>query len=334
MFTPGAAGAHTDVMIPNAVEKIQFTNENHTETGFTTRSDRGIDEDEHPRKRFRVNSFSDPSTDVFVLAHESKLPSSKSTAEKKTAEASGSADNYVDQEAQFTNPSQGSRIPKRLLTTLLSQQFTSKLVVLELPPEMDSDHMNMSYNMVSVPVPASLSFKNRYATLLRHFVEIQSRLQEKTEPTIMVLSPVENCTGKMITLVEKLKRDLGSRSVRCFQYCAVQSRLIMVDRTKGAKRNSKGKNTSRNEEAETVMANAAISLDENGSHENAEEEEEAFQTMDETKGNPSKMGTCGNMKQRRFPVMTIFLALTPVPELRQLYRSDPFAAVVPWQALI
>jgi hypothetical protein len=194
--------------------------------------------------------------------------------------------------------------------------------------------MNMSYNMVSVPVPASLSFKNRYATLLRHFVEIHSRPQEKTEPTIIVLSPVENCTGKMITLVEKLKRDLESRSVRCFQYCAVQSRLIMVDRSKGAKRNSKGKNTGRNEETDAGVAKAAISLDENGCDENAEEEEEAFQNMDESKGNPSKTGTCGNMKQRRFPVMTIFLALTPVPELRQLYRSDPFPAAVSSQSLI
>lgn len=329
-----AKEGHVEVMmVPNNFEPIQYNYNASRKTGFTTDSDSATDEDKsmeedehkHASQQLRANGLFVSSNGAFLRVHKAHKPTSESTAEEPAPAISSTADELLDQGAQTTNPSHGTRIPKLLLTTLLSQQLRDNLVVSELPPEMDADHMNVVYNMVSVPVPDSLSFKQRFTSLLRHFVQSHQEPEQKAEPTIFVLTPVNNSTVKMITLAEKLKRDLDSCGVKCFQYCSVQSRMDSVKHTKSVKRNRKGKPGKQDETTECTVASAAAGLDVEACNDN--DEEEAFQKMNIPYENVPKVATSENWKLRRVPVMTIFLALAPVPELRQIYELESLRSI-------
>lgn len=318
---------HVEVMtVPNNFEPIQYNYNAYKKTGLVSDSDSATDEDKsmdedehkHASQRLRANGLFVPSNAAFIRVHEAHKHTSEPTAEEQTAGISSTADDFLDQEAQTTKPSHGTRIPKLLLTTLLSQQLADNLVILELPPELDANHMNVAYNMVSVPVPDALSFKKRFTSLLRHFVQVHLGPEQKAEPTIFVLTPVNNSTVKMITLAEKLKRDLDSCGVKCFQYCSVQSRMDSVNHTKSVKRNRKGETGKQDETTQRTVVNKAAGLHRQACNDN--DEEEAFQNMDIPHENVPKVATSDNRKLRRAPVMTIFLALAPVPELRQIYE--------------
>lgn len=329
--TPGAEGDHVQVTTTHKpFEPIQYTYKTYQKTSFEAKLESTTDEyededvneeDKHASKRLQTNGLFVPSNGFFTWAHKVQAPTSENAAEEQAASISSMANGSLDQEAQATNPSHGSRVPRLLLTTLLPQQLIKSLVILELPLELDANHMNAVYTMISVPVPDSLSFKARYASLLQHFVKIHLRPEQKAEPTIAVLTPVTNCTVKMITLAEKLKRDLESCAIKCFQYCAAQSRKVLLDHVKSVKRNRKGDTANRDATADSV-ASVAIGLDGRASNENDEEEEEAFQTMGLPHENSPRVAASGDRKLRHVPVMTIFLALASVPELRQRYWLD------------
>jgi hypothetical protein len=312
-------GSPIEEKMPKVVEPIQYASEFYTEANYkeTTDSTAGEDEDARASKRLRTNSFSENMNGVFRMANAAQKPISEPTAKGKTAGVADTGDGSVYQEVQTTNLSHGSRIPRLLLTTLLPLSLTKNIIVSELPPELDSDHMNASYKMVSVPVPDKLCFRARFASLLRHFVENRPCPQLKTETTVFMLFSVKNCSCKMITLAEKIKQDLEVRQIRCFQYCALQSRTILVER---AQTNRKEEKVSQDANADTVISSGAKGLD--GHERNNEDEEEAFQTMDVSKGHSKEVVSDGP-KLRRLPVMTIFLAMAPVPELRQLYELAP-----------
>ena len=329
-----AKEGYVEVMtVPNNFEPIQYNYNASKKTGFTTDSDSATDEDKsteedehkHASQHLRAKGLFVSSSGAFIRVHNAHKPTSEPTAEEQTAAIPSTADNFLDQGAQNTNPSHGTRIPKLLLTTLLSQQLIDNLVVMELPPEMDADHMNAVYNMVSVPVPNPLSFKQRFTSLLRHLVQSHLEPEAKAEPTIFVLTPVNNSTVKMITLAEKLKRDLDSCGVKCFQYCSVQSRLDSVNHTNSVKSNQKGKPGKQDETTECTVVSAAAGLDMEAC--NDSDEEEAFQKMDIPYETVPKVATSENRKLRRVPVMTIFLALAPVPELRQIYELDSLRSI-------
>ena len=312
-------------------EPIQYTRETyenvHFDMGSESMAEEHEDEDEDESegediqtgKRLRTRGLFVSSNGFSTWAHKVQAPTSEYTVGKQTAGASSVSDCFIDQEPRATDASHGPRVPGLSLTTLLPQRLQKDLVIVELPLELDASHMNAVYTMISVPVPDSMNFKARYSSLLRYFKKAQVMQEQKTKPIIFILTSITNCTVKIITLAEKLKRDLEFYAIECFQYCAVQPRNVSLDNFNNAKRNRKEKAANQDATADSVASVATGSVEQDSYK---MDEEEAFQTMTVAHEDSPTAVASGDRKLRRLPVMTIFLALISIPELRHLYWSD------------
>lgn len=325
----GAEEGHNQVMpILTTFEPVQYTKENYEDGHFDMNSDKVADEyedeskdeseeeDRGARKRLRTHGLFVPGNGFSKWSHKVQAPTSAHIVDEQTADASSIANCFIDQEPQATDTSHGPRVPGLLLTTLLPPRLQKNLFLAELPLELDASHMNAAYTMISVPVPDSMNFKARYSSLLHYVKKAPLLPEQKTRPQILILTSITNCTVKIITVAEKLKRDLESCAIKCFQYSAIQPRNVSVDRFNNGKRNRKGDPANPNSTADSA-AGVATGLVEQASDNN--DEEEAFQTMAPAH---EDLATSSNRKLRRLPVMTIFLALTSVPELRHLFWLD------------
>lgn len=108
---------------------------------------------------------------------------------------------------------------------------------------------------------------------------------ENAKPPLVVLTAQSRWANKLITIVEIAKRDLESKGVKVFQYNALSSEVIEVERKPKPKGNG-----------------APAEQDGDGS------EDEAFQTMGAAEE--------GGVKKRAVPVLTTYLAVQPVKALR------------------
>lgn len=320
-------------------EPIQYTKENYEngrlDMNSESMADEYVDESEdkseeesekesrRARKHLRTRGLIVPSSGFSTWSHNVQANTSAHTVDEETAGASSIANCFIDQEPQTTDACHGPRVPGLLLTTLLPPRLLKDLFLAELPLELDASHMNAAYTMISVPVPDSINFKARYSSLLHYFKKAQLLPEQKTKPTIFVLTSISNCTVKIITVAEKLKRDLRLGAIECFQYCAMQPRNVSVDHFNKVKRNRKGEPVNRNPTADGVASVATGSV-EQASNDN--DEEEAFQTMTVAHEDSPMVAASGTPKLRRLPMITIFLALTSAPELRYLFWLD---ALVP-----
>lgn len=269
-----------------------------------------------------INGLSEPCNDGLTRTHEAQRFTSEttSTVKKHNSGALNSFHLSSEQRAQSTNSSNGSRIPRQVLMTLLPQKSTDNLVIAELPSGLDADHINATYSMISIPVPDNLSFRDRFTSLLRYFVKLQSSPKPVVKQTIIVLSPLKTGSTKIITLAEKLKRDLKKCGVVCFQYSAVQSRTVKISRTGSVKTSPKAESKEPRENRPSTKVRATVGLKAQAGNDN--DEEQAFQNMEASHDELPLISLSGDPKFHRVPVMTIFFALSSVPELRQLYTSD------------
>ena len=281
--------------------------------------DESEEENRGARKRIRTHGLFVPGNGFSKWSHKFQAPTSAHIVDEQAAGASSIANYFIDQDPQATDASHGPRVPGLLLTTLLPPRLQKNLILVELPLELDASHMNAAYTMISVPVPDSINFKARYSSLLHYIKKAPLLPEQKTRPKLFVLTSITNCTVKIITVAEKLKRDLESCAIKYFQYCAIQPRNVSVDHFDYGKRNRKGDPANPNSTADSA-AGVATGLVEQASNDN--DEEEAFQTMAPAHEGSPMMAASGHRKLRRLPVMTIFLALTSIPELRHLFWLD------------
>lgn len=107
---------------------------------------------------------------------------------------------------------------------------------------------------------------------------------ENAKPALVILVAQSRWANKLISIVEIAKRDLESKGVKVFQYNALSSEIVKVER----KPKSKGVGAA----AEDGEAS----------------DDDAFQTMGAEEE--------GGLKKRAVPVMTTYLAMQPVKALR------------------
>jgi hypothetical protein len=109
--------------------------------------------------------------------------------------------------------------------------------------------------------------------------------ENANKPALVILVAQSRWANKLISIVEIAKRDLESKGTQVFQYNALSSEIVEIER----KPKHKG-------------VGAAATEDGDAS------DEEAFQTMG--------AGEEGGMKKRAVPVMTTYLTTQPVKALR------------------
>jgi hypothetical protein len=107
-----------------------------------------------------------------------------------------------------------------------------------------------------------------------------------SQPALVILVAQSRWANKLISIVEIAKRDLGSKGLKFFQYNALSSEIVEVERKPKA------------------TGVGAAPQDGEAS------EDEAFQTMN------AGVSDEGGVKKRAVPVMTTYLALQPVKALR------------------
>lgn len=156
-------------------------------------------------------------------------------------------------------------------------------------PSVSDTTLEQSHSLVKFSIHSSTQISRRTSAVLSNLqgpppqTTGGGETETNHKPIIIVaLTAKPHATNKLISIVEIAKRDLASKNLRCFQYCALSSEMVDVARKK-------------------AKANA-------GGGEEGSESDEAFETMGERE--------LGETKKRNVPVMTIYLSTRSVRELK------------------
>lgn len=139
------------------------------------------------------------------------------------------------------------------------------------------------YQLLDLSVLSSTPIAGRTATVSQRL--LAERVADE-QPCVIRLTAKAKAASKLISIVEIAKRDLASKGTKCFQYNALSSEIVDVPRERARKE-----------------SNGADVADEDGS-------DDAFETM----GAPS-----GTTKKRSIPIITVYLSVVPVKELKAEY---------------
>jgi hypothetical protein len=150
----------------------------------------------------------------------------------------------------------------------------------------DETTLSQKYNLVKFNVISSTQISSRTAAIIAK-LEVN---ENDGKPTLVALSTKARTATKLISIVEIAKRELAAKGRKCFQYNALSSEMIEMER------NSKSGTTGAKQSA---------------TKEGGSESEDAFEAM----GAPRESGT----KKRLIPVMTTYLCAASVKELKNVY---------------
>jgi hypothetical protein len=150
----------------------------------------------------------------------------------------------------------------------------------------DESALAQNYNLITLSVTSSTQISNRAVAV----IEKLQATSNDDRPDLLVLRSKARTVSKLISIVEIAKRELAKTGHKCFQYNALSSEMIEIERNP-----KQGANGSKDGAADA----------------NESESDDAFETM----GTGPKTGT----KKRLVPVMTTYLCATSVKELNNAY---------------
>lgn len=151
----------------------------------------------------------------------------------------------------------------------------------------DETALSQKYELVKLSVAGGTQISSRSAAIIS---KLSNPPSEGERPVIIVLVAKSRSANKLISIVEIAKRDLLSKAVKCFQYNALSSEMVEIER--------KGKG-----QANDSAGGAADKV--------AEESDDAFEAMNDKNG----IGP----KKRLVPIMMTYLSSSEIKELK-VYR--------------
>ena len=147
--------------------------------------------------------------------------------------------------------------------------------------------LTSKYNLVKLSVRSSTQITKRVSAVISNLETTSTG----GKAVIVALSAKSRVAGKLISIVEVAKRDLAGKGIKCFQYNALRSEMVEIDRTPR-------KAVANNDVGNTREVNDGSDSD------------DAFETL-----STQPAGT----KKRLVPVMTVYLSATSVSELKARY---------------
>ena len=150
----------------------------------------------------------------------------------------------------------------------------------------DESALAQKYNVITLSVTSSTQISSRAVAVIE---KLQST-SNGDKPDVFVLQSKARTASKLISIVEIAKRELAKKGHKCFQYNALSSEMIEIEREP-----KRGANESKDGAAGP----------------NESESDDAFETM----GAEPKTGT----KKRLIPALTTYLCATSVKELKNAY---------------
>lgn len=150
----------------------------------------------------------------------------------------------------------------------------------------ESTSLDSKYNILSINVISSNAITTRTSQVTRHL----NIGNNDAKAGIVTLRAKASVANKLISIVEIAKRELSQNGKKIYQYSTLTSAMVEL---KPAKKPA----------VDTDHQDTNFS----GGDGISDEEEEAFQTMDE------------KAKIRNMPVLTIHLSFEPIKELREIH---------------
>lgn len=144
------------------------------------------------------------------------------------------------------------------------------------------------YDLVRLNVASGTQVSTRTADV----VENLSKTSAPNKPVVIRLCTSSRNANKLISIVEIAKRELKANDMSIYQYNALSSETIQVER-------------------EQKKSNAAPNGKNDGAGEAEEGSDDAFETMGQR--------TLDGPKKRMIPIMTAYLSTASVKELKASY---------------
>ena len=235
-------------------------------------------------------------------------------------------------------------LQKPTVTLSTPQEATIISGVTALPPEILPPalyHLQHKYALATMSIISSSKINQKVRALISH-MERFSFADLNAKPGVVILHAKANVASKMISVVEIAKRQIEEEKGRWWQYCGVQP-LLEELRAREKKKDTlqaEGRTIKQwqegqksgpfqgNDETEEVASKPEARKADNvvSTEETMEVEEdvgeEAFQTMTNV-GNIGNGATAHEIlarpKVRATPIMSIYMARVPVPELKERY---------------
>lgn len=151
----------------------------------------------------------------------------------------------------------------------------------------ENSSLESKYELLKLSVHSSTQISNRTAAVL---AKLEATQGSDSKPKIVVLRAGARTASKLISIIEIAKRDLISKGIKFFQYTALSSEMIEIQRK--------------------PKRGTGIPAEQ----ENADDgdSDDAFETMGAVPDTGSK--------KRLVPVMTVYLSTKSIKELAKEYE--------------
>ncbi|KAL8937507.1 MAG: hypothetical protein Q9216_004387 [Gyalolechia sp. 2 TL-2023] len=187
----------------------------------------------------------------------------------------------------------------------------------------DIKRLQGEFGISTISVISSSKISQKVKTLLDR-VEKSTFAGVDAKPGIAVVEAKAAVASKMISIIEIAKADIAKRGGKWYEYTKLRSELSYLKPKQKKKQQTQSSRTlvhrESGQDATGIAPQPSIQTVANdlGADEaiDPEDEGEAFETMQQPFGNPAMSDRA---KVRAIPVMTIYFACVPIPELRELY---------------
>lgn len=167
-----------------------------------------------------------------------------------------------------------------------------------------------SYNVATMQIISSSKMSAKVARSLDTLVLGKIDMADvKCKPGLVVMYAKAPVSGKLISVVEVVKREMGQKGRKWYQYSALSETMVVIPRQKPKSAQKKGK-----VEMEGKEGNGCGEMEIDGE----EDEESYFETL-KTKQERVLEGTD---RVRAVPVLTVYLSRVPIEKLKQKYGEQ------------
>lgn len=164
-----------------------------------------------------------------------------------------------------------------------------------------------SYNVVTMQIISSSKMSSKIAMSLDTLVLGKINLADKEcKPGLVILYAKAPVAGKLVSTVEVVKREIGSKGEKWYQYNSLSETMVVIPR-KSPKSSASAANSGKDKDSMDL-----------GGAPGSEEDEAYFETM-KTRQERVLEGTD---RMRAVPVLTVYLSRVPIEKLRQKYGEQ------------
>ena len=198
-------------------------------------------------------------------------------------------------------------------TTPRDRETNTELPLHILPP--DLYHLQSKYEFTSMSIISSSKIELKVRNLQRR-LEKFSFADTKAKPQVIALHAKAPVVSKMVTIVQIVKRNIEKEKNKWWQYSKLHGQIMELNET--PKKGREGGKMLREWEGDRAAAtglDSPASILDGTAVEADEEDDQAFEIMDT---NDRQAET--RKKIRAVPIMTIYMSMVPVKELKEAYR--------------